>query len=41
MEFDHLEFTASNLAANMAWLRDLTRCSIDPAHETHANPCPL
>lgn len=37
MEYDWIEFSTDNLCANLAWLRDLTH-SIDPVHETHANP---
>ena len=37
MEYDWYSFTLDNTTAQMKWLRDLVK-SIDPVHETHANP---
>lgn len=37
MEYDWYSFTLDNTAAQMKWLGDLVK-SIDPVHETHANP---
>lgn len=37
VQYDFYEFNTENLDRNMRWLRDTVR-SIDPVHETHANP---
>lgn len=37
MEYDWYSFTLDNTAAQMKWLNDIVK-SIDPLHETHANP---
>ncbi len=37
MQYDFFEFNTENLNRKMCWLRDTVR-SIDPVHETHANP---
>ncbi len=37
MESDWHAFTFDNIRGNIVWLRDTVR-SIDPVHETHANP---
>lgn len=37
MESDYFAFSCDNTRENIIWLRDIVR-SLDPVHETHANP---